>query len=70
MLNGGGSARTRVVFTATSEFGRRPISASREPDFGKIDESFAQEETGGQCLPRVFPDGQGGNCSREVQGEI
>ena len=66
MLNNGGSARTRVVFTATDEFGGGPVSASHQSNISKIDESFAQEETGGQCVPGVCPDGQGGEYGREV----
>ena len=65
-LNGGGSVGTGVVFTATDEFGRGPVSTSRQSDFSKTDESSTQEETVGQCLPRVCPDGQGGECGREI----
>ena len=58
-LNSGGSVGTRVVFTATSEFGQGPVRASCQPDFCKADESSTLEEIGGQCFPWVCPDGQG-----------
>ena len=65
-LNNGGSAGTRMVFTAIGEFGQGPVSASRQPSFSKTDESFSQKEIVEQWLPRVCPDGQGGECGREV----
>ena len=66
MPTNGGLARIGVVFTAIGELGRGLVSTSRTSDFSKTDQASAQEETGGQCLPRVCPDGQGGQCGREV----
>ena len=46
--------------TTTGKAGRGHVSSSSKYDQCKIDELVAEEETGGQCLPRVCPDGQGG----------
>ena len=46
--------------TTIGEAERGHVNTSCEYDQCKIDESVVEKEVGGQCLPRICPDGQGG----------
>ena len=66
LIDSCGVAWSGLDLTTIGEVGRGHVSTSCQHHQCKTYESVAEEEVGGQCLPRVSPVDQGGKCGQEV----